>query len=162
MVKLKKLSLKDNCYDLLQHIGPNENLFINEVFGESEEFYLNWVNKMLDWDKEKNLPEGYVRQTIYLLYLDDTPIGIGKLRHKLSNKTREYGGNIGYAIDERYRGKGFGKVLFKKLISKAKQLGISELVATVEKDNLPSTKIVKDCGGKVIYENEKRCSYVLY
>ena len=161
-LELKQLELNSDCYDLLQHIDKSENLFINEVKDQSIEFYKDWLIKMDNWSKGLDLPKGYIKQTIFFLYLDDLPIGIGKLRHTLTEDMIKYGGNIGYAIDNRYRNKGYGKILFGLLIDKAKELGIDMLVATVEKDNIYSDNIVKSFNGKVVYENNKRRSYVLY
>ena len=159
---LKKLSLDDDCYDLLQHIDSNEYLFKNEVYGQSKEYYKEWLQKMYDWDLGKNLPAGYTRQTIFWLYVGNTPIGIAKLRHTLNDTTRQYGGNLGYALDKRHRGRGYGKPFIALLIKEARNLGIKELVATVEKDNIPSTKVIESFSNKILYENEERRSYVLY
>ena len=161
-LKLKQLELDDDCYDLLQHIDSNENLFINEVKGKSYDFYKEWLIKMDNWDKCIDLPEGYTRQTIFWLYDNDVPIGIGKLRHTLNDKTRLYGGNIGYALDNRYRGKGIAKYFLSMLVEKAKELGIPEVIGTVEKYNIPANKVVISIGGKVVAENDERYSYVLY
>lgn len=154
--------MRPNCYQMLQNIGPDEGLFNNEVNGKSYYFYIEWLKKMDNWSKSVDLPDGYVRQTIYWLFLDDTPIGIGKLRHDLTDDMIKFGGNVGYAIDKRYRGKGYGKQLIMLLIDKAKKMGIEKLVATVENNNIPSNKVMVSCGGDVIYEDANRRSYVLY
>lgn len=159
---LRKLTLEDDCYDLLQNIKSNEYLFTNEVFGQTKEFYKEWLSKMNDWDKGNNLPDGYTRQTIYWFCVNDKPIGIGKLRYTLTDDTKKYGGNIGYALDKNYRGLGYGKILVDLLIKKAKELEIPELVATVEKDNAQSNAIISKFSNGVMYEDSERRSYVLY
>lgn len=162
---LRQSSIYDgfDCYDMLQNIGSFEHHFVNDVYGKSYDFYKDWLKLMDDWSVNKNLPDGYVQQTIFWFYLDDIPIGIGKLRHILSNRLMSTcGGNLGYAIDSRYRGKGYGQVLVKLLINKAKELRIPTLVASVLKDNEQSNKIMSRISSTIINENDSRRCYLLY
>lgn len=155
---LKQLSTNDGCdiYDMLQHIGENENEFKNTANGLSYDEYKNWLIEQDDWSNGHNLPVGYVPQTIFWLMADGIPVGIGKVRHSLNDHSRTIGGNLGYAIDSRYRGRGYATKLVGMLVEKADEIGVEEKLLTVEKFNYPSKAVIEKNGGTVFYENEQR------
>ena len=64
------------------------------------------------------------------------------------------------AVDKAMRGKGYGKVLFEKLLEEGKRKCLKELFSTVEKYNYASKRVHEDCGGKLVAENEKRWFFV--
>lgn len=127
-VYLKKLSLEDGeeYFSMLKSIGTSENAFSNPVHDMTFEQFLLWRNERYQWDHGENLPKNYVRQTIYWLCVDETPVGIGKLRHALTDESRVFGGNIGYAIAPIYRGKGYGNVILKLLLDEANKNSVFE------------------------------------
>lgn len=155
---LQQLSPNDGVegYKLLQRIGKDENAFTNPVNGMTFEEYKVWLKQQDDWAREINLPNGYVGQTCYWFIVDGIPIGIGKIRHALTNHSRQIGGNIGYAISDKYRGKGYGTIVLKLLLEKAKDMNVKEKLLTVEKINPASKRVIEKNGGKLIDENEER------
>lgn len=158
MLKIQKLSINDGIeiYNMLKNIELNENEFTNPVKEMTFEQYKEWLILMDKWSKGQELKQGYVPQTIYWLYDDDVPVGIGKIRHALTESSRKFGGNIGYAISKEYRGKGFATVFLKMLLKEMNELNVHEKILTVEKENYPSRKVIEKNGGKVIEENEDR------
>lgn len=163
MLYLRKLSIKDSVdvFRMLKGVETVENSFTNPVKNMSYEEYKNWLYLQDDWNKGISLPKDYVKQTIYWLMCDDIPIGIGKIRHELTIESRKNGGNIGYAIAAEYRGKGYGRELLRLLIQKAKKMGISEIILTIDKGN-DSSRVVAECNGaKLIEENEERWYFKL-
>ena len=157
-VFIRQLSLSDDVafYDMLQHIGKDENAFTNPVCGMSFEDYQVWLKQQDDWSKGENLPSGYVSQTVFWLMDGETPVGIGKIRHSLTESSRSFGGNIGYAISSQYRSRGFGSILVRELIRKANEMGVEEKILTVEKYNYASKKAIEKNGGRLYDENEYR------
>ena len=158
-MKLQQLSTNDGelVFYMLQRIGANENAFKNEVNGMTFEEYKIWLKKMDNWAEGKDLPEGYVRQwTYWLIDNNDIPIGYGKIREKLTNESRKFGGNLGFAIDPEFRGKGYGNILFKLLLDEARKKEINEIISTVEKYNYSSKKVHENCGGILFDENDER------
>lgn len=146
----------NRIYEMLQRIGSYENAFNNEVNGMSYEQYEKWLIRQLEWARGENLPTGYVRQWTYWLYEGDKPVGYGKLREKLTEKSRKFGGNIGFAIDPLSRSKGYGYILFDMLLEEASSKEISEIISTVERSNLASKRIHEKCGGVLISSDELR------
>ncbi len=157
-LKLQQLSILDSevIYSMLQRIGPSENAFNNEVNGMSYEHYQEWLSKMDAWSRGDQLPPGYVKQWTYWLMEDGIPVGYGKLRERVTEASKRFGGNIGYAIDPLYRGKGYGKRLFKLLLLEARKKHIREVFSTVEKFNYASKKVHENCGGSLVNEDDIR------
>ena len=127
-IELKQLSTKDGLkvFEMLQRIGSCENEFKNTAHGLTYDEYKVWLVQQDDWSKGANLPEGYVAQTIYWLIDEDNPVGIGKIRHELNCQL------------------------------KAREIGVLELLLSVEKYNPASKKVIEKNGGKLINENEDR------
>lgn len=158
MVELIELSVFDgeDVYQMLQTINNNENAFTNPVNGMNYDCYKKWLKQQHNWSLEKGLPDGYVGQTIFWLYDEEMPVGVGKIRHALTEQSRKIGGNIGYAISNNYRGKGYGTILLNLLIIKAKEMKVKEILLTVEKTNPVSKHVIEKNGGKLINENNER------
>lgn len=99
--ELRKLSIDDgrDVYEMLQDIGKAENGFTNRVNVMSFEEYQRWLIRS---DKS-------ARSTLYWLYVDGKPVGIGKLRYFLTDRLRVEGGHIRYAIRPSARNKKFAR-----------------------------------------------------
>ena len=156
---LQKLSSNDGeqIYRMLQDIGSCENSFSNPVHGMSCEEYKNWLVQQEDWSEGRNLPEGYVAQTIYWLMNDENiPVGIGKIRHALTEHSRKIGGNVGYAVSSEYRGHGYGTVILRLLLEEARKMKLEEIMLTVDKYNNASKRVIEANGGILFDENSER------
>lgn len=155
--ELRLLNKNDghDVYNMLQHIIPSDDKFNNEMYGKSYEEYKEWLVLHTKWAKGEELPDGYVKELFYWLYVDNTPVGFGKIREKLTEQSRQFGGTIGYAISSEYRNRGYGNILCEELVKIAKAKGY-EILVTVEKCNIPSRRIAENAGLKLINENDKR------
>lgn len=158
MLHIEQLKISDDIetYNLLQTIGACENEFKNSAFGISFSKYKDWLSEQDAWSRGEGLPEGYVPQTIFWLFDDETPVGIGKIRHQLNEHSRNIGGNIGYAIGDNYRGRGYATELLKLLVDKAKCMGVGEILLSVEKYNPASKRVIEKVGGILFNENLER------
>lgn len=154
--ELRQLSTIDgvDVYQLLQRIGNKENDFTNPMCGKSFEDFKAWLVQQDDWANERNLPKGYVGQTCFWLKAGDLIIGIGKIRHGLTEQSRIEGGNIGIAIDPEQRGKGYATQFIPLLLQKAQEMGIGEILITVKKYNFPSKVAFEKNGCKVFKETD--------
>ncbi len=155
---LQKLSADDGeaVYRMLQDIGTCENSFTNPVRGMGIEEYKKWLAQQEAWSEGRNLPDGYVAQTIYWLVDGGVPVGIGKIRHALTPESREFGGNVGYAVASSRRGRGYGKALLGLLLGEARKMELAEILLTVDKGNIASKTVVEANGGILVRENPER------
>jgi predicted acetyltransferase len=143
-LELRQLSVDNGIdeYNMLQEIDANEYGFTNEVKGMSYEQYKEWLINQDDYSRERNLPENFIPQTTYFLYLGNKPVGIARIRHHSADFLEKQGvGNFGYAIAKPYRGNGYGNILFLHILEKCKLYGYSKVKSFVHVDNIPSNKV---------------------
>lgn len=164
IARLTELSIDDGqkIYNMLQHIKEEENGFHNGGKGLNYREFKEYLKKNKKYSKGKDLPKGYVPQTIYWLYVDGIPVGMAKLRHYLNDYLRKKGGHAAYAIREDERGKGYGKLILKKLIEKANEKGIKDLLLTVDDVNKASRKVIEANGGQLKEIINGECYYWIY
>lgn len=161
MVYLRQLSRNDGpeIYEMLQDIKTVEHSFTNPAGGMSYDQYRQWLLQQEQWASGIGLPADYVPQIIYWLYDSDTPVGFGKIRLRLTAASRSNGGNIGYAVRQKYRGRGYGNQLLALLLAEARRLQIGEILLTVDRDNSQSRKVCEANRGVLICESPERCFY---
>lgn len=160
MIYLKKANLEDAAkeYELVQKIPALENGYENKAYGVSfEEFVNKTIPKWIDSDEGKNLKDGCVPDTHYFLWVDDTPVGIFKLRHYLNDWLRDNAGHVGYGVAKEYRGRGYATEGLRLIIEEARKLPIDtdELYLSVLKNNLASLKVQQKNGAKIVRENDE-------
>ncbi|NLG26027.1 MAG: GNAT family N-acetyltransferase [Clostridiales bacterium] len=148
---LRALSVSDgdDIYQLLQQLPADENGFQNGMFGTSREQFARWLCHSAKAARGVGLADWQVPQTVYWLYVDGEPVGMGKLRHRLTDRLRREGGHIGYAIAPKARGQGYGTLILKLLTRRAAEMGISSALVTVRNDNLPSIRVALANGGQI-------------
>ena len=160
-IELKTVSLDMGKleYDMLQGILNVENGFSNPAYNLSYEEYKSWLQEMVNHSKGINLPEGWVPYTTYILYINEIPVGYGRVRHSSSEYLEKVvgAGNLGYGISKEYRGKGYGNILFKELLKKCAEHGYEEIKLFPLKSNDATVKIMLKNGGTIIgsFKEEK-------
>ena len=136
-----------------------ENGFTNPAYNLSYKEYQKWLQETDNHSRGIDLPKGWIPYTTYFLYIDDIPVGYGRVRHSSSEylETVVGAGNLGYGISKEYRGKGYGDILFKELLKKCKEHGYTEIKLFPLKTNEATVKIMLKNGGKIIgdFKNEK-------
>ena len=158
-VELRRLSVNDgkDVYGMLQEIPENENGFMNPVHGCTYEEYRKWLVRSDAFSRATELQDGWKVPTgTYWLYADGRPVGVGKIRHFLTDKLREEGGNVGYAVRPSERNKGYGTALLKELILEAGKLNIEKILLTVQNGNEASLKVAAANHGVIEKTNEIR------
>jgi predicted acetyltransferase len=149
-VKLIKpcLELQAEFMDMVQDfvkVGESDKEF---ECRRALENFAAYVQDCLDWDKGKALPADWVpMSTFWLIRNDNVILGVSSLRHKLNKNLRVFGGNIGYKIRPGQRQKGYGSLILKLTIAKAKLLGLKRVLITCDDDNVASAKIIEKNGG---------------
>ena len=150
-IQLKKLSPDDgiDIYALLQEIPKDENMFMNAANGLSYNDYKQWLAQNDDMANGMGLEDWMVPQITYWLYVDGTPVGMGKLRTRLTEKLKEDGGHLAYAIAPSQRKKGYGVLLVKMMLKEAAAYGLNKILLTISSNNPPSIKVALNNGGTV-------------
>lgn len=74
-------------------------------------------------------------------------MGAVNIRHRLTEKLYNAGRHIGYGIRPSERRKGYGTILLKLALLKAKDLGVEEVLLVCDYDNIGSKEIIISNGG---------------
>ncbi|ERI93612.1 acetyltransferase, GNAT family [Clostridiales bacterium oral taxon 876 str. F0540] len=160
-VELRELSLEDgrDIYDMLQKMGQGENGFENSAYGITYEEFSAYLERNHNISRGIGLSSWQVPQTMYWLVIDGKPVGIGKLRSRLTDALLRVGGHIGYGITPSERGKGYGKIMLAELLKEAKKKKIEDVLLTCNEDNIASRKVIETNGGKLENIEEYKCRY---
>lgn len=161
--ELRQLTTNDGreIYNMLQQIPASENGFVNTAHGLAFPDFWKWLKRQDEMSRGQGLEPWMVPQTTYWLYVNDRPVGYGKVRHHLTEDLRNGAGHIGYAVAPLERNKGYGKTLLRLLLHRAKGLGIEVALLSVEKDNLPSLQVVEENHGVFLREDELKNFYLI-
>ena len=141
-------------YELYMSFPENENGYMNNVYGYDYDRFLGWIEMKRNWSLGKDLPEGFVADTTYVLADGDSYVGVFNLRHYLNDFLREGPGHIGYCISKKYRGRGYATKGLALTLNKARQLSIHEVYMSVNKDNPASLRVQLKNGAYIHHENE--------
>ena len=157
-LELRALTANDgmDVYEMLQEIPKDENGFMNGANGLTPAEYIQWLARAAEVARGEGLEDWMVPQSTYWLYADGRPVGVGKVRHRLTEKLLADGGHIGYAIRPDSRGMGYGKAQLKQLLAEAKKLGIGKILLTIRNYNTPSLKVALTCGGVIEKVTEEK------
>lgn len=76
---------------------------------------------------------------------------MGNIRLRVGfNENIKYGGNIGYEVDEKFRGHKYAARAVKLLLPLAKKHGLSEVWLTCNPENAPSRRTIEIAGGQFV------------
>ena len=111
---------------------------------EDFSLYLERAGKQ---SRGEDLPPDRVPDTEFWLVAGDRVIGRSKLRHFLSPSLEHEGGHIGYDIRPAERRKGYGTLILRLTLERAKALGLRRVLLTCDADNTGSAKVIEKNGG---------------
>ncbi len=118
-----------------------------------------YIQRTENQSKGLKLPDNWVPATTYWLIDKEAFIGHVNIRHKLNERLKMIGGNIGYAIRPKYRNQGYGKKLLELTLQKAKEIGLKKALLTCDDDNTASIKIIKKYGGVMASLKKQAINY---
>lgn len=133
-IELRKAAVTDgmDIYEMLQELPADENGFINQAAGMRFHEYKEWLKGKVQNAEQTGIVDGWkVPATTFWLFEDGRPVGCGSVRHFLTDKLLEQGGNIGYSIRPSDRNRGLGKVLLSLLIDESRKMGIDRLLSLI-------------------------------
>ena len=142
----------------VRDMPEDENGLINNWHGISrEDFESKALPAMLAFAEGKDLPEGYVPETFFFLWDDDTIVGQFRVRHWLCESLRTGAGHIGYFIGKHFRGKGYGTEGLRLTLEEARSIvPEEEFYLRVNRDNPASLNVMLKNGGRVVAEDDSK------
>ncbi len=79
-----------------------------------------------------------------------SPMGKIRLRVGLTEILKQYGGHIGYEVDEPYRSHRYAARSCRLLLPLIRALGINPVIITCDPDNIPSAKTIESLGSELV------------
>ena len=141
-------------YELYMSFPESDNGYVNNVYGYDYDRFLEWIEMKRNWSLGKELPEGFVPDTTYVLSDNGEYVGVFNLRHMLNDFLREGPGHIGYCISQKFRGKGYATKGLALTLAKAREKGIHEAYLSVSKSNPASLKVQLKNGATIHHESD--------
>lgn len=114
--------------------------------------YAKWLEKTYEFEHSETCPDGFVPASTYFLMRDLKILGAVNIRHRLNDYLFNYGGHIGYGIRPSERRKGYAMRMLSMTLPLAKQLKLTRVLITCDKNNIASAKTIVGNGG--VLENE--------
>lgn len=115
--------------------------------------FSKYISTLQDWELGNNLPTGWVPSSTYWLVRDGCFIlGNSSLRYFLTPDLEELGGHIGYRIHPLERKKGYGTLILKLTLEKARERGMTDVLVTCDTANIGSAKVIMNNGGVLAYQ----------
>lgn len=111
--------------------------------------FKEYKQRTTDHSKGKNLPDYWVTASTFWLIDNGKFVGHTNIRHELTKKLKNYGGNIGYYIRPTERKKGYGTKILELALKKAQKIGLRKVLITCSDNNIGSIKIIEKNGGKL-------------
>ncbi len=119
-----------------------------------------------DADGDSLAPDRAPQSSFWLI--DDSRrviFGTSRLRHYLTAENEIVGGHIGYDVPPSQRRNGYGTVLLKMTLQKAREMGLNRVLVTCDADNVGSQKVILHNGGVLeneVYSDEDRKMVMRY
>lgn len=113
-----------------------------------------FICRHMDISRGARLPKGFVRANKFCLTDGRRIVGTSGLRHELTPALENVGGHIGYDVRPSERGNGYGTLLLRLTLEKARErLPVRRVLVTCDQDNTASERIIRTCGGRLVSED---------
>lgn len=137
----------DDLYNMLQEFPAvdewgQENEFFGKSRAEVKEIICKDMRLVYGLEEEPNV----LPVEKFVLFADDKPVCLGILRLKLDDYWMCHGGNLGYRTRPSERRKGYCTKFVELLCQRAKELGLSEVLAQCKVENIASDNLLKKLG----------------
>ncbi len=139
--------LRGAYMDFLADFARAGEAEIDGAGGDAKGDFDGFVRRQKDYASGVNLPDGLVPASTFWLVRENKILGVCNIRHRLIEKLRDFGGHIGYSIRPSERSKGYGTLMLKLALEKAKAIGIERVLITCAKDNTASQRLILKNGG---------------
>jgi len=119
-------------------------------YGEELAFddFPRFISSLRDSELGIGLPADFVPSAHYVLVRDENfIIGNSSLRFWLTPDLEDLGGHIGYRIHPLERRRGYGKLILKLTLEKARERGLERVLVTCDPTNTGSARIIQGNGG---------------
>jgi predicted acetyltransferase len=140
-------ALREAYLDFLADFARAGEKEIHGAGRESVEDFAAFVCDLREQARGVNVPPGRLPASRFWLVRQGRVLGTCGLRHRLNDYLRNYGGHIGYSVRPAERNKGYGTLMLRLALDKARALGLERVLVTCDKDNVSSARVIQKNGG---------------
>ena len=84
---------------------------------------------------------------LYIMYVDDNPVGYIGLRTEINEDWYNWSGNFFYVVRLSERGKGYGTKMLELALDEFRKMGFKEVYSVASENNVASSKVMENNGG---------------
>ena len=108
-----------------------------------------YLRGLREGERDIELPAGRVPYSTFWLSTGRHLLGRTTIRHYLTPELGHEGGHIGYDIRPSERRKGYGTLILKLTLEKAREMGLKRVMLSCDTDNVGSAKVIEKNGGRL-------------
>jgi predicted acetyltransferase len=146
--------INKKLYEMYQDIPPCEIGSTNKLYNVSYDEFKLICKKMIEDEIIFN-EEIQTKTKIFVLLVNDKPVGEVGIRTSLNNLWINKGSQIYYKIRKSERGKGYGNIILKLALDEARNMNFNYIRINCDNNNIPSKKVIISNGGKIDIPNYK-------
>ena len=130
-----------------EFFSHNEPVIFGSELLDKTESYEDWLEAVTrNTDPATVNPDWVLTDTYFAVDGSGDIVGIIDLRHELNGFLRDLG-NCGYSVRPGCRRMGYASRMLELLMVRAREAGLNELHISVERENLPSVRVIQGRGG---------------
>lgn len=154
MYELKELNMNMDLseYEMYQDIPLKESGSTNLCNGLPYSVFKNYLESQLA-RKFQRISLYDTPTIIYIMYVNDYPVGYIGIRTEINDNWKKWSGNIFYVIRLSERRKGYATKMVELVLIKLKKMGYKEIFCQSSDGNIGSAKVIENNGG--IFLNEE-------
>jgi predicted acetyltransferase len=137
---------RDSFLEASKEFPDDEDTLVYEREHAARDFD-GFVASVAAWSTGELLPRGWVASSTFWLVDGEDYIGSINIRHELTDWLLRFGGHIGYAVRPSRRRQGYGTLMCKLALDKAREIGLARVLITCDADNTGSRRIIEANGG---------------
>lgn len=153
--ELKELNMQMGLleYEMYQDIPLKESGSINLCNGLPYEVFKNYLETQLS--RKYQILNYYDTPTnIYIMYVNDRPVGYIGLRTEIDENWRKWSGNVYYVIRKSERKKGYATKMLELALTEFKKMNFKEVFCNSSAGNFSSATVIEKNGGIFLNEDE--------
>ena len=153
LYELKELNMNMGKleYEMFQDIPSKESGSTNLCNGLPYEVFQNYLESQMA-RKYQEISYFDTPTTIYLLYVDEIPVGYIGLRTKINDEWKKWSGNFFYAVRLSERKKGYCTKMLELALEEFRKMGFKEVYSNSSAGNVGSAKVIENNGGIFLEE----------
>ena len=153
MYKLVELNINMSLeeYKMYQDIPLKESGSTNLCYGLPFDVFKNYLETQMA-RRYQSVCWYDTPTIIYIMYVDDVPVGYIGLRTEIDDNWKKWSGNLFYVIRKSFRGNGYGNKILELGLDEFRKMNYKEVYCQSSANNIYSSKVIENNGGILIDE----------